>query len=223
MREPLQQADSGRIIRDMVHNTFSNRFATLAGGCSSGTDTSCVKIWDLASLSVTASYEPADKRHVFVCMAGDETESDCLVLGSSKEIGTDYWLMSTPHLTMVDPRVPDITACQQILIPDLQSDVRSLSIRQHLITAGTGDGNIFFYDTRKPGEFCERLHSGPGWIRRDTNYNAAVEHHHLYAGSSGPRDQGIYTHAYSKSGDVLFTGGGPLRLGMTGSYGALWS
>jgi hypothetical protein len=41
-------------------------------------------------------------------------------------------------------------------------------------------------------------------------------------GPDAPRNA-IYTHAYDASGKVLFTGGGPLQVGLFGCYGALWS
>ena len=123
-----------------------------------------LKIWDLAMfyVHVSSSYEPAHDDHLFYCMASDqETESDCLVLGSA--LGDT----AISHLTMVlvDPRE----------MPDDTPGVQSLSIRQHLITVGSGSGNLFFYDTRKPGEFCAPVHSGSGWIRRDVRRQCTSE------------------------------------------------
>lgn len=33
----------------------------------------------------------------------------------------------------------------------------------------------------------------------------------------------IYCHAYNAGGNCLFTGGGPLQVGLFGCYAALWS
>ncbi|CAJ0844163.1 2831_t:CDS:10 [Entrophospora sp. SA101] len=56
---------------------------------------------------------------------------------------------------------------------------------------------------------------GSGWLNRDAVY---INH---FSGSS--IQNAIYTLSYDESGTKLFSGGGPLHLGLKGSYAALWA
>ena len=53
--------------------------------------------------------------------------------------------------------------------------------------------------------------------------NAADASVQTPAGGPASPKNAIYTHAYNDTGSVLFTGGGPLQVGLFGCYGALWS
>ena len=211
VRDPLlTRSEHTDKIRDMNYNLYTKQLATMS------TD-GMVKIWDSSNFDVISSMimpESAD----LVCMASDQMESDQLVLGSRR------------HLTFVDTRLPTgVVDCK--IVPNSETGVRSLSFRQHMVTIGCGGSHLLFYDTRMPHpHYCERakgevLHSGAGWIRKDTNYHFMFpEDDNLMpqGGPDAPRNA-IYTHAYSECGQVLFTGGGPLQVGLFGAYGALWS
>ncbi|CAG8839191.1 31316_t:CDS:2, partial [Gigaspora margarita] len=89
--------------------------------------------------------------------------------------------------------------------------VRSLNFDDHIITTGGGYGRLSFYDMRAQNYLvfntsndessvtCNYKETGSGWL------NA------------------IYTLSYDESGTMLFTGGGPLQLGLKGSHATIWS
>ncbi|CAJ0639515.1 7650_t:CDS:2 [Entrophospora sp. SA101] len=58
-----------------------------------------------------------------------------------------------------------------------------------------------------------------GWEKLDLNRDAVYINH--FSGSS--IQNAIYTLSYDESGTKLFSGGGPLHLGLKGSYAALWA
>ena len=206
-RQPmLTRAEHLDKIRDMRFNAYTKQIATMStdGG---------VRIWDTSNFDVVADLMSPHSSDL-VCMACDELLSDQLVLGSRK------------HITFFDPRIPAMTFAENV--PNGDSGVRSLSFRQHVVTVGCGGGQLLFYDTRMssfrmggPGQ----LRAGKGWIRQDDNYKFMFPEDTANSPAGGPASpkNAIYTHAYNDTGSVLFTGGGPLQVGLFGCYGALWS
>ncbi len=67
-----------------------------------------------------------------VCMA---MRPDLLVVGCNS------------HIMLMDPRQPDMLV-RPIESLDGHQGVRSLSIQHDLITCGSGQGHVFFYDLR---------------------------------------------------------------------------
>ncbi len=196
-------------IRDMKFNIYTKQIATMS------TD-GIVKIWDSSNFDVVSSFMAPESQDL-VSMAVDEMCTDALVLGSRR------------HLTFIDPRVPG-GDMRLVVVPNSDTGVRSLSFREHLVTIGCGGSHLLFYDTRMPApHFCQRhsgnLHAGPGWVRQDDNFHFMFPEDNSDAPAGGPDAprNAIYTHAYDASGKVLFTGGGPLQVGLFGCYGALWS
>ncbi|CAG8646486.1 3092_t:CDS:2, partial [Acaulospora colombiana] len=134
---------------------------------------------------------------------------------------------SQAHISVVDPRSASIV--HEIDSVDDGWGVRSLNFNNHIITTGGGFGRLSFYDMRaqKYLEFpvhtdtaessmvCNYKETGSGWLHRDALY---MNHFAGYA-----LQNAIYTLSYDQSGTKLFTGGGPLQLGLKGSYAALWS
>ena len=196
-------------IRDMKFNIYTKQIATMS------TD-GIVKIWDSSNFDVISSLMAPESQDL-VSMAVDDMGTDALVLGSRR------------HLTFIDPRAPG-GDMRCVVVPNGDTGVRSLSFREHLVTIGCGGSHLLFYDIRMPApHFCQRhsgdLHAGPGWIRQDDNFHFMFPEDNSDAPAGGPDAprNAIYTHAYDASGKVLFTGGGPLQVGLFGCYGALWS
>ncbi|XP_041498158.1 DDB1- and CUL4-associated factor 12-like protein 1 [Microtus oregoni] len=110
--------------------------------------------------------------------------------------------------------------------------VRSLSVHQHIVTVGTGQGSLLFYDIRAQKFLQQRsvaspdmfpvpsgrklkLTCGSGWINQNDfleNYAAGVDF-----------PNALYTHCYNWPEMKLFVGGGPLASGLHGNYAGLWS
>ncbi len=196
-------------IRDMKFNIYTKQIATMS------TD-GIVKIWDSSNFDVVSSFMAPESQDL-VSMAVDEMCTDALVLGSRR------------HIAFIDPRAPG-GDMRCVVVPNGDTGVRSLSFREHLVTIGCGGSHLLFYDTRMPTpHFCQRhsgnLHAGPGWIRQDDNFHFMFPEDNSDAPAGGPDAprNAIYAHAYDASGKVLFTGGGPLQVGLFGCYGALWS
>lgn len=67
---------------------------------------------------------------------------------------------------------------------------------------------------RNPLQYC--LQTGAGWLHRDRNYYITESLGHRVASA-------VYSLSYSPNGDGrLFAAGGPLQLGLKGSYAAIW-
>jgi WD repeat-containing protein 40A len=146
-------------------------------------------------------------------MSSDDLQSDMIALGSRR------------HLTFLDPRINPATSVRCVPVPNQESGVRSISFRQHLITVGCGVRHLLFFDTRNNSWIGDpdAMLAGKGWIRRDQNYDYMFPEDHLNPSSPSQNPKhAIYAHAYNASGTVLFTGGGPLQVGLYGCYGALW-
>lgn len=115
--------------------------------------------------------------------------------------------------------------------------MRSLQYNDHLVSIGTGQGNLYFYDLKANCYLTKLEHSlsqinmaGPstnheppawvlkttlGWLKKDETYRD------FFSGMPEPPNA-IYTHTYSPSKSKLFVAGGPLPLGLCGNYCALW-
>ena len=127
-------------------------------------------------------------------------------------IGSQY------HVSFVDPRTP---APISVLSSQENWGVRSLSFKHHLLTVGGGGGTLLFFDMRARAPIVvdrerQGLRTGRGWLRKDANYYAQ-----LSRGSEPPNC--VYTHAWDESGSRLFVAGGPLLVGLRGSYAAMWT
>ncbi|CAG8514550.1 9043_t:CDS:10 [Diversispora eburnea] len=118
---------------------------------------------------------------------------------------------SQAHISVLDPRTTSI-------VHEIDS-----------VDDGWGFGRLSFYDMRaqKYLEFPTKAENnetslvnkyketGSGWLQHDSVY---INH---FAGFA--LQNAIYTLSYNQSGTKLFTGGGPLQLGLKGSYAAVWS
>ncbi|GAB1288403.1 DDB1- and CUL4-associated factor 12 [Apodemus speciosus] len=111
--------------------------------------------------------------------------------------------------------------------------IRSVSFYEHIITVGTGQGSLLFYDIRAQRFLEERLSAcygakprlagenlklttGKGWLNHDETWRN-------YFSDIDSFPNAVYTHCYDSSGTRLFVAGGPLPSGLHGNYAALWS
>jgi len=139
---------------------------------------------------------------------------------SVNEDGSLFAIGSQSHVTFVDPRVPKINGTRSIVCKQRGCGIRSLSFKNDLLTFGTGQGSVYFYDIRADKYlelFCGapvQLEAGMGWLFHDDTY------HDFFDGHEYPN--AIYTHCYDPAGTRLFTAGGPLPAGLFGNYAALW-
>jgi hypothetical protein len=103
------------------------------------------------------------------------------------------------------------------MIKDYGAGVRSLLYKNEYIMAGTGSGSITLFDIRtKRFLMCsmgEQVHSlessGSGWIGRNPYDLTTVEN-------------AIYTLKFNDNKNLLFSGGGPIRSNIQGTYAGLW-
>ena len=141
----------------------------------------------------------------------------CVVLGGPGSISFIDPRCASPIavITRTDTSLSGSTrACQE---------VRSLSFRGHIVTAGSGNGLLSFYDVRRDfgsvkaslcdSKIVETRLSNPGWETAIQLSSPDSDSHVLPA---------IFSHAYNPSGSMLFTGGGGIEQGCYSSYAALW-
>uniref|UniRef100_A0A915I624 DDB1- and CUL4-associated factor 12 beta-propeller domain-containing protein n=1 Tax=Romanomermis culicivorax TaxID=13658 RepID=A0A915I624_ROMCU len=113
--------------------------------------------------------------------------------------------------------------------------VRSISWQGHLVTVGTGEGQILLYDVRackyldcisinqrsqlSPSALLNGRHKylriTDGWLDRE-------DHHFRETFNNNPSPMAVYTHSYDSSGMRLFAAGGPIAELLIGNYGAVW-
>lgn len=113
------------------------------------------------------------------------------------------------------------------------SGIRSVSFYEHIITVGTGQGSLLFYDIRAQRFLEERLSAcygskprlagenlklttGKGWLNHDETWRNYFSDIDFFPNA-------VYTHCYDSSGTKLFVAGGPLPSGLHGNYAGLWS
>jgi len=187
-------------VRSLAVNSNAGYFCTLG---VEGT----IKTWDSTTFSVVNSLDITENQEL-VCLALNK-EKDIVAAGSQCHVSM-FCLKSGKAL---------------YTIPSHDGDwgVRSLSFQDFLVTIGGGAGRMAFYDTRKNAflkiegmddeeEFF--LQTGNGWLEKDEMY-----YRHFNATTI---PNAIYTHSYDPSGTRLFVGGGPLMLGLKGSYAGIW-
>ncbi|KAH9518562.1 DDB1- and CUL4-associated factor 12 [Bulinus truncatus] len=140
---------------------------------------------------------------------------------SSDEMGL-FAIGSQAYVTLLDQRAGGELKSKWLQIPSKHGErgIRSLSFNQNMITIGTGDGRVLFFDLRisrflynEDNEHSE-LQVGDGWLRNDSNYR---EHF-----NQGYYPNAIYTHCYDENKARLFVAGGPLPAGLYGNYAGLF-
>ena len=184
---------SGR-VRDLAIDHTKHQVFT----CSA--DHTC-KVWDLQSEMSILSFQPQ------YCQ-----EMTCSSISEHL-----YAVGSQTHVTLFDSRMKEVV--HSFDGNDDGWGVRSLIIHEDILTVGGGKGRISFYDftARQYLEIQDKKYhtSGNGWFD--------FSNHEYLRTMYGIRlRNAIYTMAYDSDRTQLFTGGGPLALGLVGSYAAVW-
>ncbi|KAM4808853.1 DDB1- and CUL4-associated factor 12 [Rhinophrynus dorsalis] len=154
-------------------------------------------------------------------------ENVCLAYGLEWSV---YAVGSQAHVSFLDPRQPP-QSVKSVYCREQGSGIRSVSFYEHIITVGTGQGSLLFYDIRAQ-RFLEdatgscqnskckgdmlKLTTGKGWLN----------HNEMWRNYFSDMDyclNAVYTHCYDSSGTKLFVAGGPLPTGLHGNYAGLWS
>ncbi|KAG8549875.1 hypothetical protein GDO81_019493 [Engystomops pustulosus] len=154
-------------------------------------------------------------------------ENVCLAYGLEWSV---YAVGSQAHVSFLDPRQPPENT-RSVYCREQGSGIRSVSFYEHIITVGTGQGSLLFYDIRaqrflddstsylnganSKGEIL-KLTTGKGWL----NHNDMWRN---YFSDIDCCPNAVYTHCYDSSGTKLFVAGGPLPTGLHGNYAGLWS
>lgn len=156
-------------------------------------------------------------------------ENVCLAYGQEWSV---YAVGSQSHVTFLDPRQPQSNV-KSVCSREQGSGIRSVSFNEHIVTVGTGQGSLLFYDIRaqrflenpqftgnglkrKLSQEMLKLKTGKGWLNHDETWRSYFSDHCVYPNA-------VYTHCYDSSGTKLFVAGGPLPSGLHGNYAGLWS
>lgn len=156
-------------------------------------------------------------------------ENVCLAYGQDWSV---YAVGSQAHVSFLDPRQPT-QSIKSVNSRERGSGIRSVSFYEHIVTVGTGQGSLLFYDIRAqrflenplnptggyrkcPGDGILKLTTGKGWLNHDETWRSYFSDIHSFPNA-------VYTHCYDDSGTKLFVAGGPLCSGLHGNYAGLWS
>ncbi|XP_068598697.1 DDB1- and CUL4-associated factor 12 [Brachionichthys hirsutus] len=156
-------------------------------------------------------------------------ENVCLAYGQDWSV---YAVGSQAHVSFLDPRQP-AQSIKSVNSRGRGSGIRSVSFYEHIVTVGTGQGSLLFYDIRAqrfledplklpggyrkcPGDGILKLATGKGWLCHDDTWRSYFSDIHSFPNA-------VYTHCYDDSGTKLFVAGGPLCSGLHGNYAGLWS
>ena len=154
---------------------------------------------------------------------------------------------SLEHCTLLDPRKRGDALVNTLHTPDAGRGVRSIAIKDHVLSFATGNGKIVFYDLRAQ----EYLPVSPSegapaaaplaehqdlWVNEEKEPHPEAPKEFLQTGE-GTLERNItywdhfsyrtvrhacYAHVWDPSGTRLLACGGPLAFGLGGSYLALW-
>ena len=82
-----------------------------------------------------------------------------------------YAVGSRSHVTFIDTREPTTSTAGSVKSVDNDSGVRSLQFNEQLLSVGTGQGHLYFYDMRNRGFLLDNSSSYPcvltasqGWL-----------------------------------------------------------
>lgn len=157
-------------------------------------------------------------------------ENVCLAYGLDWSV---YAVGSQAHVSFLDPRQSSQNI-KSVSSRERGSGIRSVSFYEHIVTVGTGQGSLLFYDIRaqrfldgtsssptagyRKGftEGILKLSTGRGWLNHDETWRS-------YFSDISSFPNAVYTHCYDDSGTKLFVAGGPLCSGLHGNYAGLWS
>ncbi|GBF97555.1 hypothetical protein Rsub_10156 [Raphidocelis subcapitata] len=138
---------------------------------------------------------------------------------------------SRTHAHLLDMR----QRCTNVgLLPVTDNGVRSLQLRGHLLSVGTGDANVVFFDLRylrraKGPRLCDLAVGDDPFDAIRGHQPLELGHLEMPTSANNVQDQWgwvirdtVYTHAWDPSGTRLFMGGGPLAVGLSGCSLSAW-
>ncbi|KAF9130537.1 DDB1- and CUL4-associated factor 12 [Linnemannia schmuckeri] len=202
VRFPVLSREEENIkVRDLSLNKGTGQLMTL-------TTEGYVKLWD------RESYIQISKLKLI-----RSTETVCLTSNADANL---FAVGSQSHITVIDPRTSSLV--HETESCDEGWGVRALDFKSHIITTGGGFGRLGYYDLRAQryldgfdNDQSNRRYQdiGTGWLNRDTTYAGSI--------SGITIRNAVYTMQYDSTGTRLFAAGGPLQLGLCGSYAGLWS
>ncbi|XP_010638915.2 DDB1- and CUL4-associated factor 12-like protein 2 [Fukomys damarensis] len=145
-----------------------------------------------------------------------------------------YAVGTESHFCLMDPRQSQLNAAVGPLC-HIESgiSVRSISSYKHIITMGTDQGCLFFFDIRAQKFLVERsvtsLDSFPEPSGRKLRLTCSkgrlnpddLWRYEFYGIEEMPYS--LYTHCYNWPEMKLFVGGGPLTSELRGHYAGIWS
>ena len=198
-----QPAGSKDKIRSLVYSDQLNTLASLQTGYSRA----ALNLWDVNTLKPIHRYDLSLKAEN-VCMKHNP-EYNVFGIGSRQAV------------TLFDPREWGTDTGREVVSIDKSWGVRSIAYNEHILSLGTGRGNVYFFDLKawkyhtNEDEEPLALRTSEGWIRRDNNY-------YTYFNSLPKLPNAIYSHCYSPDNRKLYVAGGPLQLGLCGNYSSIW-
>lgn len=104
---------------------------------------------------------------------------------------------------------------------NMVTGVRSISWRGPIVTLGTGDGELMFFDVRMCNFLPCYSDSGANWLRISDGW-LNEENEMARDALNGAPSTAVYTHSYDPSGTRLFAAGGPIAEPSIGNYAAVW-
>lgn len=154
-------------------------------------------------------------------------ENVCLTYGLEWSV---YAVGSQGHVSFLDPRQPPQNV-KSVYCREQGSGIRSVSFYEHIITVGTGQGSLLFYDIRAQSFLDDSIGSiqpskSRGEMLKLTTGKGWLNHNDMWRNYFSDIDccpNAVYTHCYDSSGTKLFVAGGPLPTGLHGNYAGLWS
>ncbi|CAH1795744.1 unnamed protein product [Owenia fusiformis] len=173
----------------------------------------------IAALSLNAYVHQYDTRTFKqICCKKLHHTRENVCMSVHKDRGL-YAVGSQSYVALLDSNT--LKHVHSILSKQRGCGIRSVSFRNDVVTIGTGQGAVLFYDLRM-GKYLEcdcghpcQLTAGKGWLAHDDNYRD------YFYDQEYPN--AIYTHCYNETGTQLFTAGGPLPAGLWGNYAAVWA
>lgn len=115
--------------------------------------------------------------------------------------------------------------------PRNMTGIRSVEIRDNILSFGTGNGSIVFYDVRCGARALSEL----GVVGTDsdmykgslgnggTGYTEENERYRHYFPGGMLCNPACYAHKWNPTGTSIFSCGGPLMHGLKGNYVTLWT
>ncbi|XP_041465046.1 DDB1- and CUL4-associated factor 12-like [Lytechinus variegatus] len=196
----LRSSERNEKVRALEYSPQTKELASLSAN-------GFIHLWDLRG------FRKVHSRRLPYC-----EENVCIALSQDHSL---YAVGSQSHVTFLDSRNGRCVA--SVHSKERGSGVRSVSFKDGVLTVGTGQGALMFFELRA-GHFIEKdvdgrtmpvkLYTGKGYLHRDSLF------HQFFSESSHPN--AVYTHRYDKSGTRLFVAGGPLPSGLSGNYAGLW-